>query len=139
MTTSAPPVAEASYPTAPQHPHHHLGVVLVVLAAVVALVGTTLLGVGSLVFGQKPVRADRAQLETALGTAAVAQEAHLAEHGRFTTWRNDLVATGWAPENAVNLRLVSATATTYCMAAGPVSGEPVMWRTPAGASDEPCG
>jgi type II secretory pathway pseudopilin PulG len=110
-----------------------------VLAGVVVLVGSALLGVGSLVFGQQPVRADRAQLETALGTAAVAQEAYRADHGRFTTWRNDLVTTGWAPENAVDLRLVSATATTYCMAAGPVSGEPVMWRTPAGVSDEPCG
>lgn len=113
-------------------------VVTVVLVGLLVLVGASLVGVASLVFGRQEARADEATMLAALRTAAVAQETYRAEHGRYTDARAALTTAGWAPEEDLDLRLLDASATTFCLAAGPLAGDPVMWFTPSGVSDQPC-
>jgi len=109
-----------------------------VMVVVLAIWGLAALG-GSAV-KQQQSGATQVEVRAALTSAAVVERTYLIDTGTYLPSQQTLLSNGFVPVPGIDVKIVSATADTFCIAAGPVGAQPILWATERdSASKVPCG
>ena len=109
-----------------------------VMVVVLAIWGLAALG-GSAV-KQQQSSTNAAEVRAALTSAAVVERTYLINTGNYLPDQKTLLSNGFEAAPGIDVKIVSATADTFCIAAGPVGEQPILWATERdSASKVPCG
>lgn len=100
-----------------------------------------LLAIAIPVFLSQRDKANDTALKSGLSVAAVAQQTWAVDAGTFTTSTTDLLSTGYRPGSLVDVEIVAADSTSFCLAAASRSFDEVMYYSSLEDtfSSVPCG
>ena len=107
-----------------------IGVLVVVV--VLAIWGLAALG-GSAV-KQQQSGATQVEVRAALTSAAVVERTYLIDTGTYLPSQQTLLSNGFVPAPGIDVHVVSGTATTFCLAGGPIGAAPLLWATQSGTA-----
>ena len=107
-----------------------IGVLVVVV--VLAIWGLAALG-GSAV-KQQQSGTTQVEVRAALTSAAVVEHTYAVENGTFVADQQKLLSSGFVPAPGIDVHVVSGTATTFCLAGGPIGAAPLLWATQTGTA-----
>jgi hypothetical protein len=131
-TVAPPPAQPAWRPQQPPHGEHPgrtaaIAISVVVMVVVLAMWGLAALGGSAL--KQQQSSATTVEVRAALASAAVVERTYLINTGTYLPDQKTLLSNGFVPAPGIDVHVVSGTATTFCLAGGPIGAAPVMWAT----------
>jgi len=103
-----------------------------VMVVVLAIWGLAALG-GSAV-KQQQSSTNAAEVRAVLTSAAVVEHTYAVENGTYLPNQQTLLSNGFVPAPGIDVHVVSGTATTFCLAGGPIGAAPILWATQTGTA-----
>ena len=103
-----------------------------VMVVVLAIWGLAALG-GSAV-KQQQSSTNAAEVRAVLTSAAVVEHTYAVENGTYLPNQQTLLSNGFVPAPGIDVHVVSGTATTFCLAGGPIGAAPLLWATQSGTA-----
>jgi hypothetical protein len=133
----APPAAQppaqsawrAQEPPHQGHPGRTVAIVVGVVVVVIALAMWGLAALGGSALKQQQRSATTVEVRAALTSAAVVERTNLINTGTYLPDQKTLLSNGFVPAPGIDVHVVNGTATTFCLAGGPIGAAPVMWAT----------
>jgi len=99
------------------------------LVMVVALAIWGLAALGGSALKQQQSSATTVEVRAALTSAAVVERTYLINTGTYLPDQKTLLSNGFVPAPGIDVHVVSGTATTFCLAGGPIGAAPLLWAT----------
>ena len=106
-----------------------MAIIVGVLAVAIALLIGGLGALGGSAVKQQQSSANAAEVRAALTSAAIVEETYAVENGTFIADQQKLLNSGFVPVAGIDVKIVTATADTFCLAGGPIGAAPVIWAT----------
>jgi hypothetical protein len=103
-----------------------------VMVVVLAIWGLAALG-GSAV-KQQQSGATEVEVRAALTSAVVVEHTYLINTGTYLPDQKTLLSNGFEAAPGIDVHVVSGTATTFCLAGGPIGAAPILWATQTGTA-----
>jgi len=116
-----------------------VAIIVGVAVAVIALLIGGLAALGGSALKQQQSGATQVEVRAALTSAAVVERTYLIDTGTYLPSQQTLLSNGFVPAPGIDVHVVSGTATTFCLAGGPIGAAPLLWATQSGtALKTPC-
>ena len=128
-----------THPTSPAMPRRGstgktVAIIVGVAVAVIALLIGGLAALGGSALKQQQSGATQVEVRAALTSAAVVERTYLIDTGTYLPSQQTLLSNGFVPAPGIDVHVVSGTATTFCLAGGPIGAAPLLWATQSGSA-----
>jgi len=111
-----------------------VAIIVGVAVAVIALLIGGLAALGGSALKQQQSGATQVEVRAALTSAAVVERTYLIDTGTYLPSQQTLLSNGFVPAPGIDVHVVSGTATTFCLAGGPIGAAPLLWATQSGSA-----